>query len=258
VRKRSPHLIIADPGLRGASGHHPAAALTLARSGGFSSVLVCAHREADPAIEKWLQAPGLKFERHFSRYLYERESLDRPMSAALADIRALADEYADLVSRTESAGKAGSAAAGAGVLMLHHTADWLQVAAIGHMLQRQPESSRPFPQTPQHLIFLTHAPGVAHSGQVHSPRRLLNWRIALASLKGRRDVALFTSCEDLRQIYSQFCGLGEAIGVHPVFHFDAPDWAVSAASRRPRLKKGQAQQLLLYVVDPAKHRNPLS
>jgi glycosyltransferase involved in cell wall biosynthesis len=237
----APTLIIADPGLRSASGHHPAALHALLQGPqGPRGTLVYAHRDADPAIKPRQALPGLRLKRHFSLYLYEPGLLERPMSAALVDIRTLAEEYAQVVQAAQAAGaRRGKAPAS---LIVHHTADWLQVAAIGYMLQRHPTQDA---RSPRHLIFLTFAPGVSHAGQVHSPRRLLNWRVALASLKGRQDVSLFTSCEELRHTYATFCGLGSRIAVHPVFHFDAPAWASAAQLRR----RHKTRPLLLYVGD---------
>jgi glycosyltransferase involved in cell wall biosynthesis len=239
--QREPPLIIADPGLRGPSGHHPAAVRALLQGAqGMRPAIVYAHQDADSATEQWLAQPGVRFQRLFSLYLYQPGLLERTMSAALVDVRTLAAEYAQVLQAARSVA-AGRRRANAAPLIVHHTVDWLQAAALSYLLRHTPPADDP--GAPRHLVFLTFAPGVDHTGQVHDPRRLLNWRIALAGLKSRADVSLCTSCEEYRHTYATFCGLGERITVHPAFHFDAPAWAAAARPRR------RNPPLLLYVGD---------
>jgi hypothetical protein len=238
-----PALFIADPGLRGPSGHHPAAAAMLGAMAGFRSAEVFGHRRMEASVEPLLQGTGLVVHRHFTRYLYDDAFKDVPLSACMAAVQASSAEMADVDRRARDAARDSP------VVVLHHTVDWFQLQALAHALPP------PGKQRVVHAVFLLFNPGVGHDGTVHGARRLLNYRVALQVLKARPDVKLFASCEEYRQAYAGFCDLGRLVGLHPNFHFDAPGWmadALSPLQAKPAAKppaSPDADTVLLYLGD---------
>jgi glycosyltransferase involved in cell wall biosynthesis len=161
---------------------------------------------------------------------------DVSMSAALPAIRELSLQYQTVFDGLMQ----DEPPLSADTLVLHHTVDWLQLAALAHALDSTGIKSA----LTRQAICLMFNPGVSHQGVVGSVRRLLNYRLCLSQLKSQQGVRFFAACEELRQTYARFCGLGPSVTVHPVLHFDAHQWARRKSGAGPR-----SRAVLLYVGD---------
>lgn len=233
-----PRLVVADPGLRSLSGHHPATACMLANLGREYQVEFFGHAQMQAELCAELRARGARVHAHFPRYLYDDAFRDQPLSRNIAAVREAADALGVMLARvTDTPASAGH------TLILHPTVDDFHLHALAHALSKQPQG----PGSPhRHLVCLTFYPGVGARGEVSSARRLLSYRVALEPLKARTDVLLFTPGQEQRQIFADICGLGSRVALHPHMHFDAVHWASSSAQQGTARHR---KTVLLYAGD---------
>lgn len=232
-----PRLVVADPGLRNLSGHHPATAWMLANLGGEYQVEFFGHLQMQPELRAELQARGARVHAHFPRYLYDDAFKDQPLSRSIAAAREAAEALGVMLAQF-----ADAPASPGRTLILHPTVDDFHLHALAHALSKQPQG----PGCPHlHLVCLTFYPGVDARGQVSSARRLLSYRVALEQLKARTNVLLFTPSQEQRQIFADMCSLGSRVDLHPHMHFDAAHWAGAARDGAARRRN----TILLYAGD---------
>lgn len=223
-------LVVADPGLRSISGHHPAAASRIARCPGFSEILFYGHENPDAGLAQWLAEQGAHLKPHFSVYLYEAYRKPWTLAEAQPYSRALAQDYARLFNDLSAAGD---------VDILHHTLDWPHLSGLGLAVSRQPSARL------NHHVFLMFNPGVGPDGHVWDQKRQLSYKLGLTALAACKNLQLYTSSVELLEVYGRHFGLASRIRLHPVFHFSSQD--ARPPSKAFVLPEGS--QVLLYVGD---------
>lgn len=229
-------LVLADPGLRGSSGHHAAAMDALLSAVGQANVYCYGCRGSDPDWLTSLRQRGVSWVSAFRTYFYEAYNRGWSVAEAQPYVSELADDYTQLIRSLPVSGRPS--------VVLHHTMDWPQLLALATALSSTEESKSGV----EHLVFLMFEPGVAFDGKVTSARRYLNYRIALSMLGRQRGVRLFASCQDFLAVYRSAFESHLDVGLHPCFFF-----STSGAAAHPSLvesdRPSSRTRVLLYVGD---------
>lgn len=224
-------LHLADPGLRGTSGHHMAAIECLSDVFGADRLVCDGYRDADEDLLRLLAERKVHFRSHFTTYLYDAYNVDWTIADAQPYIHKLAADYGRLIDDIAGSGEATA--------VIHHTVDWPHILALASALAGR----KHLPDRAVHFVFLMFDPGVGWHGEVLSNRRYLNYRVALAILSQQSGIRVFTSCLDYYSVYRSAFKLPLEIGLHPCFFFNAP------SVREHVLPEPDVKRVVLYMGD---------
>lgn len=224
------NLIIADPGLKGLTGHHPAVVDTLRARFGRERVRVFGHAAPDPDLRAWADAHRLDVSWHFETYLYDGYRRDWSFGEAAPFIESLAADYRRLFRSLSASNEPAC--------MLHHAADWPALAALARAVRTAGSRSL------THLVLLMFPPGGESGAGASAFRRLTNYRLALAGLRTIPGVKFFVGSIEHLAAYHERLPVAQPYGLHPVFDFD-PAASVRGAPDVPVLSR----PALLYLGD---------
>lgn len=224
------NVIVADPGFKGLTGHHPASLELFFRAFGRERVQVFGHVSPDPELRDWAARHGLNVSWHFETYLYDGYRRDWSFGEAVPFIESLAADYRRLFRSLSASDEPAC--------LLHHAADWPALAALARAVRTAGSRSL------THLVLLMFPPGGESGGGVSTFRRLTNYRLALAGLRTIPGVKLFVGSIEHLAAYHERLPAAQPYGLHPVFDFD-PAASVRAAPDVPVLRR----PALLYLGD---------
>jgi hypothetical protein len=212
-------LVIADPGLEAASGHHAGVA-TYITSNQCSDIplIFFAHRTIEDLLYQRLKSTGCELYRHFttSQYRYYGNNDPQGKSRSLASIHPyialLSKENYALIKQLTARNKDEL------FVLCYHTLNWEHASALALALRRKNVFSRCL----RHIALLMFNPAIDYRGQVTDALQCLNFRTAINALHHCKGVELFVSDTELAREYQQLLELPQPLPRHPCF---LADWS---------------------------------
>lgn len=235
---RDCRIVVADPGLKGASGHNVAAVEAIDSLCEFECIEVYAQRNFVSPPSKNLGSQHVTIRPFFEAYFYD----------AFCPTTGITDsnEYTNLLARDYEGLFRELAYRGGQNVVLHHTMDWPHLLALGLANQRVGTTGSQL----HHLVFLIFNPGVGHGLQTTDPRRLLSYRISLSRLGCQANVSLFSGGAECRQAFMHIAPGYGPYPVHPCFFLDESCPAAPAREQDEKLNVSvSGARIALYLGD---------
>jgi hypothetical protein len=206
-------LVIVDPGLREAGGHHAgfaaAVAAELSRGDEASDIRFLAHRQVHSRIAGLLATAGCEVEPWFTVNYYENADNPGTLAERNRYIRTLYGEYFAMFERLmERIGQVE-------IYFLYHTMRWEHILALALALERLEEKGARF----RHVVCLMFGPGQGRE----EARRQIGYLLALHRLLRCAGVELHASCLEYAEAYAALLRLPDPLPVHACFLITAED-----------------------------------
>ncbi|MEA1968613.1 MAG: hypothetical protein U9N77_10390 [Thermodesulfobacteriota bacterium] len=234
-------LVIADPGLEAASGHHAGVATYISSKRCSDIPLIFfAHQKIEAPLYQILKSTGCEIYRHFTSSQYRHYGNNNPQdkSPSLASIHSyialLSKEYTALFARLTARNNDEQ------FVLCYHTLNWEHASALALALRRK----NVFSGRLRHIALLMFNPAIDFRGQITDALQCLNFRTAMNALQNCKGVELFVSDTERACEYQQLLDLPQPLPLHPCF---LADW-----SKLPRLSLSSptgSTRITLYLGD---------
>ncbi|MEM1432618.1 MAG: hypothetical protein AAGG11_01035 [Pseudomonadota bacterium] len=228
-------LVVIEPALKEAGGHHAGFADLIARSKRErpGEVIVYTHRALNSLTEQRLLESGCGVRKHFSFNFYRVLSDPLTVEQRLLETNALADQLADALSSL-SADASGS----------HPTTVLYPSFGLEHFAALVSACYREVGSEFRHLVCMMFRPGAGTRRTLDVLQRRGGYGEKLRKLRSSHDVRLFASDWELAHTYKGICQSDRLMAFHPVY--------LASADQRVRKRArsgGSGIRIMIYAGD---------
>lgn len=203
-RRTKQQLVIIEPALKEAGGHHAGLAEIVARAKHArpARTLVVTHAQLNTQTEEQLVKSGCQVYKHFSRDFYRVTSDRLTVEERLLEIDGLADQLESALRELPSAD--------CDVTLFYPSFGLEHLAALASACHRGPD------RRIRHLVCLMFGPGVSTLETLDDLNRRGEFADKFGKLKAQ-DVRLFASDWELARAYSSICSSATPMPIHPFY-----------------------------------------
>lgn len=234
-------LVVLDPALIAAGGHHTGFALMAARSLverrlSMELEFVCNHSIAD-SIKNELERYGCRVRPEFHFNFYAMFEQDARLAESQSYIRQAAKEYAQVARKTLESSDA------AGLVFFHPSLSWEHAQALSLALRSVGAASEA-----SHIVCAMFNPGTGHNRKTLNSMSKLHFRLAFGALQAIPNVQIFASDYELAEKYGSLLDRQEPLPIHPCY---LADWQQLKEEQRATqfTRNDSPIKILLYLGD---------
>lgn len=236
-------LVIADPGLETASGHHAGIATYLAsKQCDDIPLMFFGNKAIAPSLYHRLISSGCELFRHFttSHYLYYGTNDPHSKTRSSADLHSyislLCKEYSAIFVQLAARNNAER------FVLCYHTLHWEHAGALALALRRCHIS----PGYLRHIALLMFNPAIDYRGEITDAKQCLNFRMSINALHNCSNAEIFVSDTELARGYQQLLDLPQPLHLHPCF---LADWHKLSRPSLPLSSSTGPSRITLYLGD---------
>lgn len=235
-------MVVLDPALIAAGGHHTGFAVMAAKSLFESKVsldleFVCSHC-IDESVKAELEMYGCRLRPEFFINFYEIFGEDNRIAESQSYILQAAKEYARVICDTKNCEDE------AGLVFFHPCLSWEHALALSLALKFTENVS-----SSTHIVCAMFNPGMSYTGKTLEPTSKLNFGIAFRALLSISNVKLFASDFELGKKYGELLRKSAPFPIHPCYLADWPRLIRVAKEEVSNVRKSSTVRILLYLGD---------
>ncbi|MFC6635521.1 glycosyltransferase [Microbulbifer taiwanensis] len=234
-------LVVVDPALIAAGGHHTGFALMAARSlsernESVELEFVCSHC-IDETIKAELEGYGCRLKPEFHFNFYEVFGQEVRLAEVQPFIRQATLEYARVIRDVEERSY------GQELIFFHPSLSWEHAYALSLALKFIGDQN-----TSTHIVCAMFNPGITHNGVTTDSRAKMQYALGFRCLRSLANVKLYASDYELAETYARLLNLQEKLPIHPCY---LADW--DRLYQAQRVMDGQGKntrkRVILYMGD---------
>jgi hypothetical protein len=239
-------LVIIDPGLMEAGGHHAGFALSLVNSHEFKKqnrkVRLYCHKALDLNLENQISETNIIINKKFTTNFYQQFELNSSIANAHTFISKLSIEYFSVLLELEKSADKQKTVCFYPCLSWEH-ANALNLALV--KLAQLHNVNEKFKC--EHIVCAMFNPGVNDIGEIINFVKANKFKYAFSSLIKQQNVHLYASEQELSNAYKYLLNLGFELPIHPCFFINT-EKAINKIELNKR-ENVTKEQIILYLGD---------